>query len=290
MTKCQSPSLETEKARKKNEKRRKSPSQATNLNETKEIFISDWSLSLSLSDLFMAYPSSGWFAYYENLFFNDVSAGRSVPGEEERTWSFASKRPKLIIGLSFVHYKIRNSGDLNRVGGRRESRISPWLVDVSTWAFIILVQCSLKGVHCRNSSTPNTHHHKQSMRLTRGPFEMILIMEDAKTLWFILFNRQEQIQSTSLCSNSFHQINPSESPQLAELTLSSLLMIPCKSKDGERDNKLSLPNREIQIKKKVSPSLFMPMFRHFLRRQAWHWFLWALSTMHVPVPAWHLHS
>lgn len=36
------------------------------------------------------------------------------------------------------------------------------------------------------------------------------------------------------------------------------------------------------------PSLFIPICRHFLRRQAWHWFRCALSTMHRPVPAWHL--
>lgn len=36
------------------------------------------------------------------------------------------------------------------------------------------------------------------------------------------------------------------------------------------------------------PSLFIPICRHFLRRHAWHWFRWALSTMHRPVPAWHL--
>lgn len=37
-----------------------------------------------------------------------------------------------------------------------------------------------------------------------------------------------------------------------------------------------------------SPSLFMPMVMHFLSRQAWHWFRCALSTIHRPVPAWHL--
>lgn len=36
------------------------------------------------------------------------------------------------------------------------------------------------------------------------------------------------------------------------------------------------------------PSLFMPIWRHFFSLQAWHWFLWALSTKHMPVPAWHL--
>jgi hypothetical protein len=38
------------------------------------------------------------------------------------------------------------------------------------------------------------------------------------------------------------------------------------------------------------PSLFMPICRHFLSRQAWHWFLCALSTMQRPVPAWHLRT
>lgn len=38
----------------------------------------------------------------------------------------------------------------------------------------------------------------------------------------------------------------------------------------------------------VLPSLFMPICRHFLSRHAWHWFRWALSTTHRPVPAWHL--
>lgn len=38
----------------------------------------------------------------------------------------------------------------------------------------------------------------------------------------------------------------------------------------------------------VSPSLFMPACRHFFNRHAWHWFRWALSTGHIPVPAWHL--
>lgn len=36
------------------------------------------------------------------------------------------------------------------------------------------------------------------------------------------------------------------------------------------------------------PSLFMPICKHFFSRHAWHWFRWALSTMHRPVPAWHL--
>ena len=36
------------------------------------------------------------------------------------------------------------------------------------------------------------------------------------------------------------------------------------------------------------PSLFMPIVRHFLSLQAWHWFRWALSIMQLPVPAWHL--
>ena len=38
----------------------------------------------------------------------------------------------------------------------------------------------------------------------------------------------------------------------------------------------------------VLPSLFIPMVRHFLSLQAWHWFLWALSMTQLPVPAWHL--
>lgn len=37
-----------------------------------------------------------------------------------------------------------------------------------------------------------------------------------------------------------------------------------------------------------SPSLFMPACRHFFSRHAWHWLRWALSTGHMPVPAWHL--
>lgn len=32
----------------------------------------------------------------------------------------------------------------------------------------------------------------------------------------------------------------------------------------------------------------MPACRHFFSLQAWHWFRWALSTGHIPVPAWHL--
>lgn len=36
------------------------------------------------------------------------------------------------------------------------------------------------------------------------------------------------------------------------------------------------------------PSLFMPACRHFFSRHAWHWLRWALSTGHMPVPAWHL--
>lgn len=36
------------------------------------------------------------------------------------------------------------------------------------------------------------------------------------------------------------------------------------------------------------PSLFIPIWRHFLRRHAWHWLRWALSTTQRPVPAWHL--
>lgn len=39
---------------------------------------------------------------------------------------------------------------------------------------------------------------------------------------------------------------------------------------------------------KHSPSLFMPICRHFFSRHAWHWLRCALSTMHRPVPAWHL--
>lgn len=34
----------------------------------------------------------------------------------------------------------------------------------------------------------------------------------------------------------------------------------------------------------------MPACRHFFSRQAWHWFRWALSTGHMPVPAWHLQT
>lgn len=37
------------------------------------------------------------------------------------------------------------------------------------------------------------------------------------------------------------------------------------------------------------PSLFMPICKHFLRRQAWHWFRCCLSIVQFPVPAWHLH-
>ena len=37
-----------------------------------------------------------------------------------------------------------------------------------------------------------------------------------------------------------------------------------------------------------SPSLFMPACKHLCSLQAWHWFRWALSTTHVPVPVWHL--
>jgi hypothetical protein len=40
----------------------------------------------------------------------------------------------------------------------------------------------------------------------------------------------------------------------------------------------------------ILPSLFMPICRHFFRRQAWHWFRCALSTMQRPVPAWHLRT
>lgn len=36
------------------------------------------------------------------------------------------------------------------------------------------------------------------------------------------------------------------------------------------------------------PSLFIPIWRHFFNLHAWHWFRCALSTMHRPVPAWHL--
>lgn len=36
------------------------------------------------------------------------------------------------------------------------------------------------------------------------------------------------------------------------------------------------------------PSLFIPICKHFLSLHAWHWFLCALSTIHLPVPAWHL--
>lgn len=36
------------------------------------------------------------------------------------------------------------------------------------------------------------------------------------------------------------------------------------------------------------PSLFIPICMHFFKRHAWHWFLCALSTTHLPVPAWHL--
>lgn len=32
----------------------------------------------------------------------------------------------------------------------------------------------------------------------------------------------------------------------------------------------------------------MPACRHFFSLQAWHWLRWALSTGHMPVPAWHL--
>lgn len=41
-------------------------------------------------------------------------------------------------------------------------------------------------------------------------------------------------------------------------------------------------------KNEYLPSLFMPICRHFLSRQAWHWFRCALSTIQRPVPAWHL--
>ena len=37
-----------------------------------------------------------------------------------------------------------------------------------------------------------------------------------------------------------------------------------------------------------SPSLFMPICRHFLSLQAWHWLRCALSMVHAPFPAWHL--
>lgn len=50
-------------------------------------------------------------------------------------------------------------------------------------------------------------------------------------------------------------------------------------------------SRKIKRKKEKKhhlPSLFMPICRHFLSRQAWHWFRCALSTIHRPVPAWHL--
>ena len=32
----------------------------------------------------------------------------------------------------------------------------------------------------------------------------------------------------------------------------------------------------------------MPIWRHFLSRQAWHWLRWALSITQWPLPAWHL--
>ena len=38
------------------------------------------------------------------------------------------------------------------------------------------------------------------------------------------------------------------------------------------------------------PSLFIPMLIHFLSLQAWHWFLWALSIVQAPFPAWHLNT
>lgn len=51
-------------------------------------------------------------------------------------------------------------------------------------------------------------------------------------------------------------------------------------------------DKKIEIKKKHNsvrlPSLFIPICRHFLSRHAWHWFRCALSTIHRPVPAWHL--
>lgn len=37
-----------------------------------------------------------------------------------------------------------------------------------------------------------------------------------------------------------------------------------------------------------SPSLFIPICMHFFKRHAWHWLRCALSTTHLPVPAWHL--
>lgn len=40
--------------------------------------------------------------------------------------------------------------------------------------------------------------------------------------------------------------------------------------------------------KRHLPSLFMPACKHFISRHAWHWLRWALSTGHMPVPAWHL--
>lgn len=38
----------------------------------------------------------------------------------------------------------------------------------------------------------------------------------------------------------------------------------------------------------ILPSLFIPVSKHFFNLQAWHWLRWALSTTHIPVPAWHL--
>ena len=47
-------------------------------------------------------------------------------------------------------------------------------------------------------------------------------------------------------------------------------------------------NEKINKNTMLVPSLFMPIWRHFLSRHAWHWFRWALSMTQVPFPAWHL--
>ena len=47
-------------------------------------------------------------------------------------------------------------------------------------------------------------------------------------------------------------------------------------------------NDKINKNTMLVPSLFMPIWRHFLSRHAWHWFRWALSMTQVPFPAWHL--
>lgn len=59
--------------------------------------------------------------------------------------------------------------------------------------------------------------------------------------------------------------------------------------DGTRRIKNKLGKKNIGDTQLVnSPSLFIPMARHFFSLHAWHWFLCALSTMQRPVPAWHL--